>query len=181
MSQQQPGAERPLWWKVAQYLDAAQIASVNAMAHNVDDPTIIIAFQDTVRQAQAILLEIFNAKGLLPQEPPLSAPSTGDGPSAGEPPSPPPFATAPPSPPPFATAPISGFSFPWNGPSVPPPPPPPAQPEPLTAPLAEAAAPPDLEGQIEEHADMGNGHASEPHAAVLEEPPTDVPEAEAEA
>jgi hypothetical protein len=172
MSQQQPGSqpssERTWWWKIAQHLDAAQLALVNAMSHNTDDPAIIIAFHDSVRQAQAILLEIFKAKGLLPQEPPtISAPvPTGEGPPAGEPP--PPFAGAPP---------FAGFSIPWSGPSVPPPPPPPqAQPvEPPTP--VEAAAP------VEERAlaDEGNGHTSEPHAVVLEEPLVDVPEAKAEA
>jgi len=67
MPSQQPGTEHSWWWKVAQHLDAAQLAAVNAVAHNVDDPAILLAFQDTLRQAQAILLEIFSVKGLLPQ------------------------------------------------------------------------------------------------------------------
>src|SRR5438552_1829184 len=88
-----PGAESAWWWKVAEHLDAAQLATVNAVAHNVDDPTILLAFQDAVRQAQAILLEIFGAKGLLPQETPASSPDPtapmgpmgpmGEGPLAG--------------------------------------------------------------------------------------------------
>jgi hypothetical protein len=76
----QQGAERAWWWKVAQHLDATVLAATNAMAHNVDDPTLVVAFQETVRQAQAILFEIFRAKGLLPAAP------NGAGPSNGGPP-----------------------------------------------------------------------------------------------
>jgi len=70
-----PGGEPARWWKVAQHLDEAQLASVDAMASNLDDPTQIFALQETLRQAQAILLEIFRAKGLLPApiEPPVVA------------------------------------------------------------------------------------------------------------
>lgn len=62
----QEGNERAWWWKVAKHLDEAQLASVNAMSHNLDDQTPVFAFQDKLREAQAILLEIFRWKGLLP-------------------------------------------------------------------------------------------------------------------
>lgn len=62
----QEGGERAWWWKVAQHLDAAALAAVNAMAHNLDDSARVRALQDKLRDAQAILLEIFCAKGLLP-------------------------------------------------------------------------------------------------------------------
>jgi hypothetical protein len=54
------------WWKVALHLDEAQIALANAMAHNLADQRPIFALQDKLREGQAILLEIFRAKGLLP-------------------------------------------------------------------------------------------------------------------
>lgn len=54
------------WWKAALHLDEAQRALANAMAHNVDDPRPIHALYDRLREGQAILLEIFRAKGLLP-------------------------------------------------------------------------------------------------------------------
>jgi hypothetical protein len=63
----QPGyQERALWWRVAKHLDEARLAAVNAMAHNVDDPSLILALHDRLREGQALLLEIFRAKGLLP-------------------------------------------------------------------------------------------------------------------
>ena len=66
----QPGykaEDEPMyWWKVALHLDEAQLALTNAMAHNVDDPRPIHALHDRLREGQAILLEIFRAKGLLP-------------------------------------------------------------------------------------------------------------------
>ena len=61
----EPGSEPAWWWKVAMNLDAAQIALANAMAHNLDDPTKVFALQDRLREGQAILLEIFQAKGLV--------------------------------------------------------------------------------------------------------------------
>ena len=60
------GNDRVAWWKVAMHLDEAQIALTNAMAHDVDDPTAALAVQERLREAQAILLEIFSARGLLP-------------------------------------------------------------------------------------------------------------------
>jgi hypothetical protein len=60
------GNERVLWWKVAMHLDEAQRALANAMSHNVDDPRPVHALHDRLREGQAILLEIFRAKGLLP-------------------------------------------------------------------------------------------------------------------
>lgn len=75
----QQGNESMWWWKVAKHLDETQLALVNAIARNVDDPTLPNAFGDTVRQAQAILLEIFHMKGLLqaasgPQQTPGESP-----------------------------------------------------------------------------------------------------------
>ena len=61
-----PGTERMWWWKAAKHLDEAQIAIVNALAHNVDDPSAIFALQQRLREGQAILFEIFQAKQLLP-------------------------------------------------------------------------------------------------------------------
>ena len=62
----QQGSEPMWWWKVAQHLDEAQLAFANAMSHNVDDPRLMHALYDRLRDGQAILLEIFRAKGLLP-------------------------------------------------------------------------------------------------------------------
>jgi hypothetical protein len=62
----QDGSEPMWWWKVALHLDEAQLALANAMAHNLDDQRPVFALQDRLREAQAILLEIFRAKGLLP-------------------------------------------------------------------------------------------------------------------
>ena len=62
----QAGSEPMWWWKVALHLDEAQRALANAMAHNVDDPGPIPVLHDRLREGQAILLEIFRAKGLLP-------------------------------------------------------------------------------------------------------------------
>lgn len=62
----QEGSDRVWWWKVAQHLDDAQRALANAMAHNVDDPSAMLALQDKIREAQAILLVIFRSKRLLP-------------------------------------------------------------------------------------------------------------------
>ena len=62
----QEGGEPLWWWKAAMHLDEAQLALANAMAHNVDDPRLAHALYDRLREGQAILLEIFRAKGLLP-------------------------------------------------------------------------------------------------------------------
>lgn len=86
----QEGGEPLWWWKVAQHLDGAQSALSNAMAHNVDDPSLAFALYHRIREGQAILLEIFRAKGLLPgqssvrietpiQRPPTSAPEAPTG------------------------------------------------------------------------------------------------------
>jgi hypothetical protein len=61
----QQGNESMWWWKVAKHLDETQLALVNAIARNADDPMLLHALEDTVRQAQATLLEIFHMKGLL--------------------------------------------------------------------------------------------------------------------
>ena len=53
------------WWKVAQYLDEAQGALVNAMVHNLDDQSAVFALRDKLREAQAILLGIFQKMGLV--------------------------------------------------------------------------------------------------------------------
>jgi hypothetical protein len=60
------GLDRVLWWRAAMHLDEARLAVVNALAHGLDDPTSGLALQDKLRDAQAILLEIFRARGLLP-------------------------------------------------------------------------------------------------------------------
>jgi len=128
MTQQgyRPGEEGAQWWKVAHHLDEAQLASVNAMASNVDDPTIILAFQETIRQAQAILLEIFRVKGLLPAaiEPPAVASAPIDpGSGVSMPPMPlspmrmsmpPPMGMSMPAPPPGMSMPMPpmGMSMP---------------------------------------------------------------------
>lgn len=62
----QESSEPRWWWKVALHLDEAQLALANAMAHNVDDPRPAHALYHRLREGQAILLEIFRAKGLLP-------------------------------------------------------------------------------------------------------------------
>lgn len=49
------------------HLDEARLAAGNAMAHGLDDPTLGLALQDKLRDAQVILLEIFRARGLLPR------------------------------------------------------------------------------------------------------------------
>lgn len=63
------GNERMAWWKVAMHLDEAQHALSNAMAHNVDDPQLMHTLYSRLREGQAILLEIFRAKDLLPAAP----------------------------------------------------------------------------------------------------------------
>lgn len=63
----QEGHDRVLWWRAAMHLDEARLAVGNAMAHGLDDPTMGLALQDKLRDAQVILLEIFRARGLLPR------------------------------------------------------------------------------------------------------------------
>ena len=70
----QQGGEALLWWKVALHLDEAQLALANVTAHNLDDPRLALALQERLREGQAILLEIFRAKGLLPTEPAATEP-----------------------------------------------------------------------------------------------------------
>lgn len=62
----QPGSERMWWWKVAQHLDEAKGALANALAHNLDDQSRVFALEEKLREAQVILLAIFEAKGLVP-------------------------------------------------------------------------------------------------------------------
>ena len=62
----QEGSEPLWWWKVAQHLDEANGALVNAMVHNLDEQTAVFSLQDKFREAQVILLTIFEMKGLVP-------------------------------------------------------------------------------------------------------------------
>lgn len=62
----QPQRESLYWWKVALHLDEAQTALANAMAHNLDDQQPVFMLQDKLREGQALLLEIFRAKKLVP-------------------------------------------------------------------------------------------------------------------
>lgn len=99
-----PADERTWWWKVAKHLDDAQLALLNAFAHNVDDPRPLQDLQARLREGQAILLYIFHAKGLLPGSLPGSNTVPGHtAPMAdprGQQPVPPPWAQAPGAPPP---------------------------------------------------------------------------------
>ncbi len=134
----QQGGERAWWWKVAQHVDAAQLATVNAIAHNVDDPTLILAFHETLRQGQAILLEIFRVKGLLPTAVISPPPPAMSAPPMEVPPMQVPPMHAPAGPEDGLSIPgalplsigIPAFSFPSTPPGVPsmadPPPPPPS-------------------------------------------------------
>lgn len=79
----QAGSEPMWWWKVAQHLDDAQLALSNAMAHNVDDPRPVQALYTRLREGQAILLDIFRMKGLLPAEPPAPVVPMPGGPMPG--------------------------------------------------------------------------------------------------
>jgi len=65
----QAGSESLWWWKVALHLDEALLALANAMVHNLDDQRSVFVMQDRLREGQAILLEIFRVKGLLPGAP----------------------------------------------------------------------------------------------------------------
>lgn len=102
-----PPGEALLWWKVAMHLDEAVLALPNAIAHNLDDQAMPLALQDRLREAQAILLEIFRAKHLLPDQ--VAAPPAGPSsqPSPPMPPMPPP---PPPSAPPSAEDPQAEVS-----------------------------------------------------------------------
>ena len=100
-----PADERTWWWKVAKHLDDAQLALLNAIAHNVDDPRPLQDLQARLREGQAILLYIFQVKGLLPGS--LPGPNGVPGHSAPmvpphgqQPAPPPPWAQAPSAPPP---------------------------------------------------------------------------------
>jgi len=73
----QEGSEKLWWWKVAMHLDEAQQALANAMAHNLDDQKPVLALQDRLREGQAILLDIFRGKDLLPATPNGSVGSNG--------------------------------------------------------------------------------------------------------
>ena len=100
----QQGSEPMWWWKVAQHLDDAQLALANAMSHNVDDPRLMHALYDRLRDGQAILLEIFRAKGLLPGA--TNGTAGGPMPSGPMPSGPMPGGAMPMPPPPMTGAPI---------------------------------------------------------------------------
>ena len=166
-----PASERAWWWKVAKHIDDAQLAAANALALNVDDPSRIHMLQETLRQGQAILLQIFQAKGVLPAAPaaPAARPANAPQPPVGLPvggPLPPP----PAGPPPATDSPVAPIEvltntaaqpFTFAFPSAPPPswlhgqqPPPwmqeqqPPPPPPwIPAPAAEAQSAPAAEAQ----------------------------------
>jgi hypothetical protein len=95
-----PDDERAWWWKVAKHLDAAQLALVNAIAHNVDDPRPLQALQATLRESTTILLHILGAKGLMPGTN-APRPSQQHVQQHAQPPiPPPPWASSPSEPPP---------------------------------------------------------------------------------
>jgi hypothetical protein len=99
-----PADERAWWWKVAKHLDAAQLALVNAIAHNVDDPRPLQALQERLRESTAILLHILGVKGLMPGAPrPPQQQHAQHVQQHAQPPGPPPLWAAPPSeaPPPW--------------------------------------------------------------------------------
>ena len=95
-----PTDERTWWWKVAKHLDEAQLALLNAIAHNVDDPRPLQDLQARLREGQAILLYIFHAKGLLPGSNGVPGHNAPMVPPHGQQPAPPPWAQAPSAPPP---------------------------------------------------------------------------------
>jgi hypothetical protein len=119
----QAGSEPAWWWKVAQHLDAAQIALANAIAHNVDDPRPAQALYGRLREGQAILLDIFRMKGLIPAAPPApGTPTPGMQMPPGPPPGVPWFGASgseggPPSPPPYFAE--QGAPLAHNDPAVP--------------------------------------------------------------
>lgn len=73
--------EAMLWWKVALHIDEAQLALANVCAiakqGPVEDPRLVYALQERLREAQAFLLGIFGEKDLLPTvaAPPPRAPA----------------------------------------------------------------------------------------------------------
>lgn len=77
---QQGSSESMWWWMVAKHIDDAQQALANAMAHNVDDPRPVQALYGRLREGQAILLDIFRMKGLVPASPPSVPPGLMAGP-----------------------------------------------------------------------------------------------------
>jgi hypothetical protein len=99
----QEGNERTWWWRVAQHIDAAQLALVNAATLNKSDPASVIALQERMREAQAILLHIFRAKGLMTSfNGAASAPKAGAADASM-----PPMPLIPASPPPGVPMPLS--------------------------------------------------------------------------
>jgi len=70
----QEGSEGSWWWKVADHLDRAQLSLVNAMPYNVNDPRPGTALHARLCEAQAILLDIMRAKGLVPGAAPPQPP-----------------------------------------------------------------------------------------------------------
>lgn len=126
----QQGSEPMWWWKVAQHLDDAQLAFANAMSHNVDDPRLMHALYDRLRDGQAILLEIFRAKGLLPG----ATNGTAGGPMPGGPVAGGPMAA------PMPVAPVSGAPMPVA--------PTPAAPMPGPMPMPAAPTPTPMPGPM---------------------------------
>jgi len=110
----QAGSEPMWWWKVAQHLDETQLALANAMSHNVDDPQLVHALQDRLREGQAVLFEIFRAKGLLPGATNGKADVPPGMPMQGMPGMPMPGMSMPEMPAPPVPPPPGGW---WSGPS----------------------------------------------------------------
>lgn len=87
-----PQSEAAWWWQVAAHLDDAQLAMAHAMGYNVDDPRPMQALYERLRESQAILLDIFRMKGLLP---PAQAPAQPGAEQHGQVPAPAPPETQP--------------------------------------------------------------------------------------
>jgi hypothetical protein len=75
-------SEHSWWWKVAKHLDDAQIALGALAITNADDPAVILLLQEKLREAQATLFAVFQAKGLVPT--PMPTPPTVEAPPAPE-------------------------------------------------------------------------------------------------
>jgi hypothetical protein len=169
------------WWRVAHQIDLAHVALANAMAYNVDDPKLIHALEEKLREARATLFEIFKRKGLLPSNmaatpppPPVTASAPAPAPVAA------PMATAPlpaPTAPPVAQAPVAA---PVATPPLPSPPP--VAPAPLFVPIvpeemiAAAQAVQAAQAQAESTPVSAPQPAVTNDAAPTPEPPTPTPD-----
>ena len=92
-----------LWWKVAMHVDEAQQCLVGVLAQDPTDPVAPL-MQEGLRSMQAILLDIFRAKGLVPPDPSSAAPFVPFAPPSAPPSAPdggPPVPPGPPAPPPL--------------------------------------------------------------------------------